>query len=238
MAFHFLSIHHFCFPYLCEHIREPLNFGVFGFRRALLRFISSTCIDYRIAISQDNAAPFRFSGTKLSTIYNPVDINLPVESDLAELRRLYSVHSQERILFFPGGSVLKAKGLFVFLYSLHLLLQEKTYDFSVRALIPGLILNPRKTDKDRAYANHLIALYNLEPYIIVLLLLRCLLYYSISSLVISPLHPHFRALIESFAFGVPDSTDSSINREIISNGFNGNYSTVTPMHFPIQSRIF
>ena len=61
-----------------QHIREPLNFGVFGFRRALLRFISSTCIDYRITISQDSSALSLFRA-KLSTIYNPVDSNLPVD---------------------------------------------------------------------------------------------------------------------------------------------------------------
>ena len=56
-----------------------------------------------------------------------------------------------------------------------------------RALIPGLILN-HQTDKDRAYANHLIALYNLEPYIIRAPFVKDVsLYYSISSLVISPL---------------------------------------------------
>ena len=207
-----------------QHIREPLNYGVFGFRRNLLIKYSKKFTNKLISISKVNSKPFSSSSKKIAILYNPVQLSLPSEKKIIFLKKSLNILNQEFIIFFPGGSVLYEKGVFVFIKSLGIL-KEKKPNLKFKFLIPGIFKKVNKRDKLGKKINKLIDDENLELNIIRVPFINTVEdYYSISNVVVAPfIVPHFsRAVIESSVLGKPViASNLKIMTEVIEDKRNG-----------------
>lgn len=117
-----------------QHVREPVNAGVFGVRKRWLEALASREVAELIYICKDNADRLRGVQAPGSVIYNPVDLGRFLKLDRHACRKELGIADAAAVAFFPAGANAAAKGLGPFLQALDLLARRGR---PVQALIPG-----------------------------------------------------------------------------------------------------
>lgn len=204
-----------------QHVREPLNNGVFGFRKKILQFFARNFPSHIIYISKDNRTPFRDKKGKSTVIYNPVDLK-PASKKKKQIRRSIGIGEDEFTIFFPGGSVFIEKGIIPFLHSLAIINGEET-NFVV--IVPGIDLKAHPKDRVRHEIDGLIQKLNLSGVIKRLPFSTNVTdYYAACDLVVVPfLVPHFsRGAIEAGFMGKPVvASKIEVMSEVVDDHHNG-----------------
>ena len=144
-----------------QHVREPLNSGVFGFRKKMLQLFAQKFPSHTIYISRENRNPFRDLKGGSTVLYNPVDLK-PATKEKKEIRKSLGIGQDDFTIFFPGGSVFVEKGIIPFLLSLSIIKQKTA---KLRAIIPGIDLDPHPKDKVRRKIDEVIQKNNLTSVI-------------------------------------------------------------------------
>jgi glycosyltransferase involved in cell wall biosynthesis len=202
-----------------QHIREPVNDGVFGVRKTLLQHIGERYADFLIIICRDNQKRFSTSIAHAAVIYDPVDLKAGNGNSAAAES---APTGKEPVVFFPGGSALGIKGLIPFLEALALL-REEGVKFS--AIIPSLDGEASARDEIRLQADDIIRRTGLESAIVrVPFVDDVARYYSACDVVVAPfIVPHFSlAVIEAGAMARPVvGSRMSVIEEVLEDGVNG-----------------
>lgn len=206
---------------LVQHVREPLNHGVFGFRKKILQSFARNFPNHIIYISNDNRNPFRNSRGGGTVLYNPVDLK-PATKEKKQIRQSIGIGEDEFTIFFPGGSVFIEKGIIPFLHSLAIINRETT-NFS--AIVPGIDLKAHPKDKVRHKIDGLIQKLELSGLIKRLPFSTNVTdYYAACDLVVVPfVVPHFsRGAIEAGFMGKPVvASKIEVMSEVVEDGQNG-----------------
>lgn len=204
-----------------QHVREPLNHGVFGFRKKILQFFARNFPSHIIYISKDNRTPFRDIKGGGTVLYNPVDLK-PASKKKKQIRRSIGIGEDEFSIFFPGGSVFIEKGIIPFLYSLAIINREAT-NFEV--IVPGIDMKAHPKDKVRHKIDGLIQKLELSGVIKRLPFSTNVTdYYAACDLVVVPfVVPHFsRGAIEAGFMGKPVvASKIDVMREVVEDRQNG-----------------
>ena len=204
-----------------QHVREPLNTGVFGFRKKILQLIARNFPSHIIYISKDNMNPFRDVRGGGTVLYNPVDLK-PATKKKKQIRQLIGIGEDEFTIFFPGGSVFIEKGIIPFLHSLAIVNRDVTH-FGV--IIPGIDLEPHPKDKVRHKIDGLIQKHHLSGVIRRLPFSTNVTdYYVACDLVVVPfVVPHFsRGAIEAGFMGKPVlASEIDVMMEVVEDRQNG-----------------
>lgn len=186
-----------------QHVRESVNEGVFGVRKAWLRRLARQNADHIVYICEDNQERLTGETEHSSVIYNPVDFAKFAPVDGAEVRNELRISSNSPVLFFPGGSFFDIKGVDPFLRALAIV--HDRFPQTV-ALMPGIDEPGHPRDPVRRGIEELIGRHKLQDAVKrVPFTSRVEKYYAASDIVVAPfVHPHFsRAVIEAGAMEKP-----------------------------------
>ena len=186
-----------------QHIREPVNPGSIGLRKAWLRRLADRNVDHMIYICIDNQQRFTVPSVNSSVIYNPIDVDRFESADRVACREQLHLPKEGTVLLFPGGSLLEIKGIFPFLDALRIVRRSHP---DVRAIVPGIDRPPNPRDHTRMRVEARIDEYRLEDCILRLPFSHQVeQYYAASDIVVAPfVVPHFsRAVIEAGAASRP-----------------------------------
>lgn len=142
---------------IIQHIREPLNSGIFGIRRMIMRYIGKKFIDQFIVICKTNYKDFfPVKNENASVLYDPVELSCKTEEGAKRLNN----HSDDGpVIFFPGGSSLGIKGFVPFVSSLALLIKDNP---GIKAIVPGIESPGHPRDPIRREAELIISENGLE----------------------------------------------------------------------------
>ena len=204
-----------------QHVREPLNSGVFGFRKKILQLFARNFPSHTIYISRENRNPFRDLKGGSTVLYNPVDLK-PATKEKNEIRKSLGIGQDDFTIFFPGGSVFVEKGIIPFLLSLSIIKQKTA---KLRAIIPGIDLDPHPKDKVRRKIDEVIQKNNLSSVIMRLpFSTNVTEYYVACDLVAVPfVVPHFsRGAIEAGFMAKPVvASRIDVMKEVVEDRQNG-----------------
>jgi glycosyltransferase involved in cell wall biosynthesis len=212
---------------LVWHIREPINHGVIGFRRMLVRNIIKSCADQIIAISnQDKKTLGRCN--KCTVIYNYVNFLKFDKSFITyNLHESINVDRSDKIVLMLGGTV-HSKGADVLIRSISIVLENNPEAHFVIAGYPPKLGISKKFKFRKSVSQRCLELIeNLKlKDKITFLGLRNDIPHLLSSaylLVWPATVPHFsRPIIEAQAMGIPSiGTDFEVTLEVIKVGETG-----------------
>jgi glycosyltransferase involved in cell wall biosynthesis len=142
---------------IIQHIREPLNSGIFGLRRKILRYIGKKFINHFVVICKTNYNDFfPVKNENASVLYDPVELS---RQNKENTKRLENQMEDGPIVFFPGGSSLGIKGFIPFISSLALLIKENP---TIKAIVPGIESPGHPRDPIRREAELIISENGLE----------------------------------------------------------------------------
>ena len=101
------------------HVREPVIRGLFGIRRAWLRWLGRNAVDAIIYICEDNRLRLTGNHPKGKVIYNFVAFDkFDRNIDQQKARQQFGIPCNRKVLLFPGGSKSSVKGIFPLLDAL------------------------------------------------------------------------------------------------------------------------
>lgn len=188
------------------HVRESASIkGHFGVRWRWLRRLALNWVDQVIYICRANRDMLTGSFKNATVIYNPIPFDrFDCRLDEGEIREKLKIPLEAVVLFFPGGSVLSAKGIYPFLQALAKLRKQCS---NVVTIIPGIATPPRPfRNFDRRKMERIIRKKGLEDAVFRLPFSHAVEeYFAASDIIVSPfIVPHFsRAAIEAGAMCRP-----------------------------------
>ena len=123
------------------HVRESVIKGTVGIRLKWLRWLANSCTNWTIYICKDNQNKLTGSTKNSSVIYNPIPFEkFDYTLDGTPIREELHIPKNATVLFFPGGSGLKPKGIIPFLQAFK---QIRKTNKNVFALLPEKIMPPK-----------------------------------------------------------------------------------------------
>jgi glycosyltransferase involved in cell wall biosynthesis len=212
---------------LVWHIREPLNHGVLGFRRLIVRSIIKRCANQIIAISnQDKKSLGRCS--KCTVIYNYVDFSKFDKNTINHnLNNKINLDINNKIVLMLGG-IVHSKGADILIKSIPNVIKQNPEAHFVIAGYPPFISKLAKFKFNKSVSQkcmELIENLNVKDNITFLGLRNDIpQLLSSSYLLVWPATvPHFsRPIIEAQAMGIPPiGTNFEVTKEVIEEGETG-----------------
>ncbi len=185
------------------HVRESVNEGNFGLRKAWLKRVAERNVNHVVYICSDNQERLTGRGPRSSVVYNPIEFRKFKACSGLSARRDLGIPPDDKVLFFPGGSFFDIKGILPFLEAFATV--HKTHA-NTWAIIPGLDVPPHPRDPVRRTVEQIIEAYGLQSAVLRLpFTTEVETYYAACSVVVAPfVHPHFsRAVIEAGAMRRP-----------------------------------
>jgi glycosyltransferase involved in cell wall biosynthesis len=208
---------------LIWHLREQIHPGVFGLRRAFLKWCFSKYPDAIISISKTNAKALGLPGCHI--VYNSVDLNKfkpDVKTD--SLEKEFQIQEKEIVVTFLGGKV-NSKGAHLFVQAASLLLTKFN---DLRFIIAGEFdpeLGKKNNPMEVKVNKFLASRRDIREKIIFTGAIKNVVpILNRSSILVWPATvPHFsRPIMEGMILGkAVVASDFASSREILQNGLEG-----------------
>ena len=186
-----------------QHVRESINEGAFGVRKAWLRRLAGKYASHMIFICHDGRQRMGDLAAPASVVYNPIDFSKFRRFDGGPIREQLEIPAGWTALFFPGGSMLDIKGIEPFIGALA---RVRTAHPRTCAIVPSLDAPAHPRDRIRHRVEREIRDNSLQDCILrVPFSNNVERYYAASDIVVAPfVSPHFsRAVIEAGAMAKP-----------------------------------
>jgi len=186
------------------HVREPVAEGTFGIRRLWLRHLARNYASHVIYICKDNQDRLTGPMPHASVIHDPIPFSkFDHNIDRDTTKRELGISPASKVLFFPGGSSLRIKGIFPFLQALAIVIKQHP---GACAVIPGIDLPMKSHNQERKDIEEMISQLQLNTHIVrVPFSTTVERYYAAADVVLAPfIRPHASlAVLEAGAMKKP-----------------------------------